>query len=219
MNGAQDLGGQMGFGPVVPETDEPVFHAEWEKRALALTLCMAPAGGWNIDMSRHARETLHPASYLSKSYYAIWIAGLEKLMAERGLLTAEEIATAHASVPAKPPLRRLAADEVAATLARGGPTGRPATAPARFRPGDRIRTRVMNPASHTRLPRYARGKLGIVERLHGAHVFPDTNAHGLGEQPAWLYTVVFAGAELWGSDADPGLRVSIDAFEPYLEPA
>jgi nitrile hydratase len=180
---------------------------------------MAPAGGWTIDMSRHARETLHPASYLSKSYYAIWIAGLEKLIAAHGLLSTAEIVAGRPQTPAKPPLRVLAAAEVTATLARGGPTGRPATGPARFQPGDRVRTRVIHPAGHTRLPRYARGKLGIVERLHGAHVFPDTNAHGLGEQPAWLYTVVFTGPELWGSGADPSLSVSIDAFEPYLDPA
>jgi nitrile hydratase len=219
MNGAQDMGGQMGFGPVAPEPNEPVFHAEWEKRALAVTLAMGAAGGWNIDMSRHARETLHPADYLARSYYDIWLAGLEKLMAERDLVSAVELAEGRSAGRRVEPKKILSAAEVPATLARGGPTAREASAPARFGIGDRVRTKVMHPTGHTRLPRYARGKLGVIELVHGAHVFPDTNAHGLGEQPAWLYTVRFNGRELWGEGGDPALEVCIDAFEPYLEPA
>lgn len=219
MNGAQDMGGMHGFGPVAPEPDEPVFHAEWERRAFALTLAMAMPGGWNIDMSRFARESLPPGEYLAKSYYEIWLAGLERLMAERGLVSAAEIAAGAPQGAAKPVARVLSRSDVLQVLHRGGPTERPATAPARFEAGDRVRARNMHPATHTRLPRYVRGHVGTVERLHGCHVFPDTNALGKGESPQWLYTVCFAGTELWGADADPAVRVSVDAWDSYLEPA
>lgn len=218
MDGAHDMGGMDGFGPVVPEPNEPVFHAPWERRAFAMTLAMARPGGWNIDMTRFARENRSPADYLSKSYYQIWIAGLEQLMAERDLVTPDEIAAGR-------PLHRrrdvaaLRADEVAPMLARGGPTDRPAAAPARFKIGDRVRARTLHPRGHVRLPRYVRGHVGVVELLHGAHVFPDTNARGAGEQPQSLYTVTFDGHDIWGAEAEPGLRVSVDAWDSYLEPA
>jgi nitrile hydratase len=219
LNGAQDMGGMMGFGPVVPETDEPVFHAGWERRAFALTLAMAAAGGWNIDQSRAARESLHPAHYLAKSYYEIWLAGLEKLMAERGLVAADEIAAGRALHPAKPVARVLTPEGVPATLRKGGPSQRPATAPQRFQVGQRVRARNMHPPGHTRLPRYVRGHVGCIAHVHGAHVFPDANAAGLGEAPQWLYTVRFAAPELWGEAADPTVSVSVDAWESYLEAA
>jgi len=96
---------------------------------------------------------------------------------------------------------------------------RPAPGPARFKAGDRVRTKNINPPTHTRLPRYARGKLGTVEAVRGCHVFPDTAAVGAGDNPQWLYAVVFSGRELWGEEADPSIKVSIEAFEPYLSPA
>jgi nitrile hydratase len=217
MNGAQDLGGAMGFGPVKAEANEPVFHASWEERALALTLAVGALGEWNIDESRHARESLHPALYLNGSYYEIWLRGLEKLLQAKGLVAASEVATGHADRPAME-TRRPKADpsRMRQLLANGSPYTREPLAPARFHIGDRIVTKVMHPAGHTRLPRYARGKEGVVERIHGAHVFPDLNAAGK-EQPQWLYTIVFEARELWGEGADPTQSVSIDAFEPYLE--
>ncbi|MET0604935.1 MAG: nitrile hydratase subunit beta [Beijerinckiaceae bacterium] len=219
MNGAQDLGGAMGFGPVRPESDEPYFHADWERRVLALTLAMGATSQWNIDMSRHARETLHPADYLSKSYYDVWISGLEKLLETRGLASREEMSTGKASQPPRQVARILRGDDVEAALARGGPCDRPMDTPARYKAGDRVRTRVEIKTGHTRLPRYARGKLGIIERVHGGFVFPDANAHGEGEQPQWVYTVCFEGRELWGPQSDAALAVSIDAWESYLDPA
>lgn len=218
MNGAQDMGGEHGFGPVEPEANEPPFHAEWERRALALTLAMAAPGGWNIDMSRSARESLPPADYLSKSYYEVWIAGLEKLMTERGLIAADEIAAGHALHPTRPVARTLAPQDVDKVLRRGGPTERAAKSPASFRIGERVQAKNMHPLTHTRLPRYARGHVGVVEAVRGCHVYPDHNAYGA-EDPQWLYTVCFDGTELWGAGSDPGLRVSIDAWEPYLERA
>ena len=219
MEGAQDMGGLGGFGPVQPEPNEPVFHAEWERRAFALTLAMAMPGGWNIDMSRFAREDRPPEDYLGKSYYQIWLAGLERLMQERDLTCTDEIDAGHARQPAKPVARTLSAEGVAAMLHRGGPTEREAGQPALFAVGDPVRAKSFSPPTHTRLPRYVRGHIGVVERIHGAHVFPDSNAHGGGEHPQWLYTVTFEGRELWGDDAEPSLKISIDAFEPYLEPA
>jgi nitrile hydratase len=217
MNGAQDLGGMMGFGAVLPEPVKPVFHHEWEKRAFALTLAMGAAGEWNIDMSRFARESMDPARYLASSYYQIWLAGLERLLDERGLVTGEEIAAGHALAGSRPVKRVLAAADVAATLARGGPTEREERVPARFRIGDRVRARNMHPEGHTRIPRYCRGRIGTVEAIHGVHVFPDSSAAGEGEAPAWLYGVAFAGSELWGDDGTPDSSVRVDLWEPYLD--
>jgi len=218
MNGAQDLGGQMGFGPVAAEPDEPTFHAEWEKRALAITLACGAMGHWSIDASRHARETLHPIDYLTSTYYEIWIKGLEKLLAAEGFVSDDELRAGHALAALRTPSRVLRAGEVAAALASGSPSERPATAPARFAVGDRVRTANEHPAGHTRVPRYARGRAGRIEQVHGVHVFPNTSAHGMGEHPQWLYTVAFDGRELWGHAADPKLTVSIDAWESTLEP-
>jgi nitrile hydratase beta subunit len=219
MEGAQDMGGVGGFGAVQPEPDEPVFHAEWERRALALTLAMAMPGGWNIDMSRFAREDRPHQDYLAKSYYQIWLAGLERLMLERHLVFADEIEAGHALHPPKPVAQTLTAEGVAAMLHRGGPTERAVGKPALFAVGDVVRAKTISPPTHTRLPRYVRGHIGVVEHVHGAHVFPDSNADGAGENPQWLYTVIFEGGELWGDDADPTVKISVDAFEPYLEPA
>ena len=219
MDGAQDMGGVKGFGPVQPEPNEPIFHGEWERRAFALTLAMGRPGGWNIDMSRFARENRPHDDYLSKSYYQIWLAGLEKLMIERGLISEDEIAKGRALTPPKPVKAVLSSDDVGAMLHRGGPTERDPLAPARHAIGDKVRMKTINPPTHTRLPRYVRGRVGTIELLHGAHVFPDTNSLGQGEDPQWLYTVRFDGTELWGAEADPTTKVSVDAWESYLEPA
>src|SRR2546421_4506683 len=218
MDGAHDMGGVPWSGPVVPEPNEPMFHAEWERRAFAITLAMGAPGGWNIDMSRFARENRPPGEYLSMSYYQIWFAGLHTLMVERGLVFAEEIAIGHAIGTPKPVPRTLSATDVAKVLYRGGPTERETNTAPRFAPGERVRAKNMHPRTHTRLPRYVRGHAGVVERVIGCHVFPDSNSLGHGENPQWLYTVRFDGRELWGPDADPGVKVSVDAWEPYLDP-
>jgi len=219
MNGAQDLGGMMGFGPVLPEADEPVFHAGWEKRVLAFTVAMGAAGFWNLDQSRHARESLPPPDYLTFSYYEIWLAGLIRLLQHRGIISNEELAAGKSIDPPKPPKRVLTADIVVAALAAGGPVDRPVeTAPA-FAVGDRITAKNMHPFSHTRLPRYVRGRPGTIHAVHAAHVFPDSHAKGLGEDPQWLYSVTFAAPDLWGPEADPSLTVHVDLWEPYLERA
>lgn len=219
MNGGQDLGGQMGFGPVMAEPDEPVFHADWEKRVLALNVAAGAMGQWTIDESRHARESIPPADYLSFSYYEIWLAGLSGLLVKHGFATPDELADGKPATAPRPPKRVLQGADVASVLRCGFPFEREATAPARFAAGDSVRTVVIHPRHHTRLPRYARGKRGTIERVSGCHVFPDTGAHGAPETAQWLYTVVFTGPELWGRDADPTSTVSIEAWESYLEPA
>ena len=217
MNGVHDMGGMDGFGRVEPELDEPVFHAAWEARVMAMNRAMGATGAWNIDMSRFSREMLAPDVYLASSYYRKWLLGLEKILLERALVDADEIAAGHALRPGKPLKRKFTVADIDRVLTRGS-FGRPASAPAGFTPGARVRAKNINPQTHTRLPRYVRGHIGVVERVHGCHVFPDTVAVGKGEQPQWLYTVCFDARELWGDDADPTVKVSIEAFEPYLEP-
>jgi nitrile hydratase len=205
-----------GFGKVEPEQDEPVFHAEWEGRTLALNRAMGYTGIWTIDQTRYGIERLPPDLYLTASYYKKWAIRLEKLIVDLGLADADEIKAGHALRPGKALKRRLNAGDVPNTLSRGT-FARPAQAPARFKAGDRVRTKNIHPQTHTRLPRYARDRVGIVEAIRGCHVFPDTAALGKGDDPQWLYTVLFDGHELWGDSTEPGLKVSIEAFEPYLE--
>ncbi len=219
MNGVHDMGGMDGFGKVDPEPNEPMFHAEWEARVLAMVRAMITAGAFNMDASRLYREALPPDVYLSSSYYRIWLLGLEAALIDRGYIAAGEIDAGHAMEPAKPLKRgKFTLTDIERVMVRGK-FGRAARAPAKFKPGDRVRAKNIHPATHTRLPRYARGHVGVVERDLGCHVFPDSAASGSDENPQWLYTVVFDGAELWGPDGDPTVTISIDAFEPYLEAA
>jgi nitrile hydratase beta subunit len=215
-DGIHDMGGMDGFGKVEAETNEPPFHQKWEGRVLAMQRAMGYARAWNIDMSRAAQEMLPPDVYLAVSYYKRWALGLERNLLKQGLADADEIAAGHARDAAKPLERKLTSDQVAASLTRGS-FGRAAPTPARFKPGDRVRAKNIHPTTHTRLPRYVRGRVGTVELVHGCHVFPDTAAIGQGENPQWLYTVAFEARELWGGDADPTIKVSVDAFEPYLD--
>jgi nitrile hydratase subunit beta len=218
VNGPHDMGGMQSFGPVVPEADEPWFHAEWERRAFALTLAMGGTGQWNLDQVRSVRESIPPARYLASTYYQIWVEGLRQLMLARGLVTADELADGRMRERPREPVSVLALESVAPSLAAGRSTARTAVAPARFSVGDAVRTRELNPASHTRLPRYCRDKRGTISLVHGAHVFADTNALGLGDDPQWLYSVRFDATALWGPDTTAS-AVHVDCFEPYLERA
>jgi nitrile hydratase beta subunit len=217
MNGAADLGGMMGFGPVIPESEGAPFRTEWEGRVHAMVLAIGPVSRWSIDAYRFAQESLPPGEYLTSSYYEVWMKALEKLLVAQGLVGADELASRR-SLRAGAEVRRiLRASDVRAALSKRRSYERAVEAAARYAVGDRVRTRNMHPTGHTRLPRYARGKVGVIERVHGAHVLPDTNAHGRGEHPHWLYAVRFAATELWGEGADPTLSVSIDAWESYLQ--
>jgi nitrile hydratase len=218
MDGIHDMGGMHGFGKVELEPNEPVFHASWEGRCLALNRAMGAIGAWTIDEGRAGIEELPPEVYLASSYYGKWALRLQNMLVKYGLAGADEIAEGHALHPGKALKRKLTLADVPATLTRGS-FGRSASAPARFKAGDRVRAKNIHPATHTRLPRYARGHVGVIEAVRGCHVFPDSTAVGAGENPQWLYTVLFDGRELWGENTDPTLKVSIEAFEPYLEPA
>jgi len=218
MNGVHDMGGMHGMGPIQPERDEPVFHARWEGRVFAMVRAMGAWGKWNIDASRHQRELIPPTEYLRMSYYEKWLAGLLELMVNKGLVTREEIAAGRASSMASPKAHPpLTAEKVALFTAKGSPANRVSHTAALFQPDDSIRTRNINPVGHTRLPRYARAKYGVIDRVHGAFVFPDTNAAFQGENPQHLYSVRFSARELWGESAAAQDCVYIDLWESYLE--
>lgn len=219
MNGIHDMGGMDGFGKVEPESDEPVFHAPWEGRVIAMMRAMGAGRAWNLDMFRDAREHQPPTVYLTSSYYKSWALSIETLALNHGFVAPEELAAGRALYPARPLPRHVLRAKDAPAAVRRGSYERPSTSPARFKMGDRVRTKNIHPTTHTRLPRYARGRFGVIERVLGCQVFPDSSALGNGDDPRWLYTVVFEGRELWGADTDAALKVSVDAFEPYLEPA
>lgn len=198
MADAHDLGGRLGFGAIEVERGEPVFHAPWEGRVLGMAY-LAMRNGWlNIDAFRHGIERMGSERYFAASYYERWLRSLETGLPEAGVLA-----------------RGFTAPALSET--RG--FERAALAAPRFALGERVRARARRAHGHTRLPGYASGKLGTIAQSRGAFVYPDTNAHGAGEQPQHLYSVRFAAGELWGAAAEPGASVRLDLFEPYLEPA
>ena len=219
MNGIHDMGGMQDMGPVQMEKNEPVFHTPWERRSFALRLAAGAWRKWNIDASRHQMELIAPADYLRMSYYERWIEGLTELLVKTGLVTREEMDSgkpAPGSPKATPP---LTADKVPAVLRAGRPASRDVAVAPRFKAGQRVRARNIHPTGHTRLPRYARGKFGTIHLDHGVYVFPDNNAHFLGEKPQHVYSVRFTARELWGEQAPPHDSVYVDMWDDYLEPA
>lgn len=216
MNGVHDMGGMANLGQLAPEEDEPVFHAPWEARVFALTLASPTRS--NIDFGRHQRELIPGPDYLPMTYYERWFRSLSDALVRRGFVTTEELEAGHAAQDSVKGTAR-AADEIITALTTRGSYLRERSATRLFAVGARVRARNINPAGHTRLPRYVRGRIGVIERCHGAHVFPDSNARLAGEDPQYLYNVRFAGPELWGEEADPRLSVALDLWEPYLEPA
>ena len=219
MNGVHDMGGMHGMGPIHAEKNEPVFHAPWEGRTLALTLAMAAWRKWNIDASRHQIELIPAAEYLRMSYYEKWYTRLVELLAKTGLVTRAELESGKPAADSPKATPPLTADRVPRMLSNGSLASREIPGVPRFQLGQRVRARNMHPNGHTRLPRYARGKLGTIDRQHGAFVFPDTNAHFLSEKPQHVYSVCFSARELWGEQASPRDAVYIDMWDDYLEPA
>lgn len=224
MNGIHDMGGMHGFGRVVREANEPVFHAAWEGRTLGLSRACSAQKLFNIDESRHAIERMAPADYLAASYYERWLDRTVRLLVEKGVITREELERRMARLaggPAAPAPHHEDPDLLARMLRAltARPHYRQPGPPPRFGMGDHVVTRHDAPVGHTRLPRYARGRRGVVAAVHGSYIFPDTNAHGEGEQPHPLYSVRFAAVELWGASAEPRACVHLDLWERYLEPA
>ena len=219
MNGVHDMGGMHGMGPVEYEHNEPVFHARWEARTFALNCLMRAWKRWNLDASRHGIERIPAAEYLRMSYYEKWFTGLVGLLLESGLVSRAEIESGAPRAEAAKATPPTTAEQAVATLSRAGSPRRDASVAPQFHRGQPVRARNLNPPGHTRLPRYARGKLGTVDRDHGVFVFPDTHAHFLGEKPQHVYSVRFAARELWGESASPRDSVYVDLWDDYLEPA
>lgn len=217
MNGVHDLGGMHGFGPVPREDNEPVFHAPWEGRVLAMNRVLG-RGKWNIDSGRYSIERLPPVDYLRFSYYQKWLAALTNRLLATGMISAQELESGHKAPDAPVAMPQVTVADVPEVLAVKHSYQRDIGANPRFAPGQTVRAKNINPEGHTRLPRYARGRCGVIERDHGAHVFPDSNAHHAGESPRILYTVRFTARELWGEGAHPTDTVSLDLWEDYLEP-
>jgi nitrile hydratase beta subunit len=226
MNGVHDLGGMHGFGPVVIEPDEPVFHTEWERRTFALNLAMGAWRRWNLDMSRHAREQMPPAGYLAASYYEHWLWGLERLLEHHGFLAPADLdrrvregVDSDRPAAVEPLAGTLRVDGVPRFLRNRRAARLDDPVPPKFKAGDAVVGRSMNPPGHTRVPRYVRGRRGVIDRDHGVFIFPDTHAAGLGRKPQHVYSVRFAARELWGSDGHPRDAVYVDLWDDYLDPA
>jgi nitrile hydratase len=219
MNGAHDMGGQQNMGPVEYEKDEPVFHARWEARIYALDRAMRAWRTWNLDASRHALELLPPADYLRMSYYERWVHRLAAQVVKHGLVSQEEIDSGKAapgSTKSNPVFTLGTSDR---WLSRGIPSSQDPKVRPRFKVRQRVRAHNINPTGHTRLPRYVRGKTGVIVRDHGVYLFPDSNAHFQGEKRQHVYCVRFAATELWGEAAPPRDSVHLDLWDDYLERA
>lgn len=222
MKGVHDLGGMQGFGPVQPEpeSEEPVFHEEWESRVYGIVRLIGLLGLWNIDMSRHNREQLPPADYLANTYYENWFAGIQQQLVRSGLVSEEELQTGRAATPVPEHIKErvVPAEQVRAAPFMTASYARPAPGPARFAPGDRVRAINHHPSGHTRAPRYVRGHTGIVREHYGSQVYPDLSAQGV-DEGRHLYNVRFEGRDLWGESANAKSAVYVDLWETYLEPA
>jgi nitrile hydratase len=219
MNGVHDMGGMHGMGPIVEERNEPVFHHSWEARVFALRRAMGAWGKWNIDVSRHEVELVPPADYLRMSYYERQFAAFLVLLEKRAFITAAELDNGKPAAGTVMSVPALTSEKAVVLVAKGVPTSRTAAVPASFQTGQSVRARNLNPPGHTREPRYVRGKLGSIHRDHGVFVFPDTNAHYLGEKPQHLYSVRFAAQDLWGDQAARQDAVYVDLWDDHLEPA
>jgi len=219
MNGVHDMGGMQCFGPIQYEANEPVFHASWEARTFALDRAMRAWQKWNLDTSRHQIELIPPEDYLRMSYYERWLAALVELLVKSNLVTQAEIESGKPtpdSPKATPPLTPQMAEK---TLNRGIPSSQDPSVTPRFTVGQRVRALNIHPTGHTRLPRYARGKVGEIVRDHGVYDFPDTHAHSLGAKRQHAYSVRFSARELWGEKVPAKDSVYIDMWDDYLEQA
>ncbi len=219
MNGIHDLGGMHGFGPVEPEKDEPVFHADWEKRMLGMFVPTFALGFYTIDEFRHTIERMGPQQYLATSYYEHWLHALETLALDKGVITEEEMHTGHAAAGAAKSEPALKAEDVPKVVAAGASARVDADIKPKFKEGDMVVVRNINPPTHTRMPRYVRDKLGCIDRDHGVFLFPDSSAHGKGEKPQHCYSVYFSAQELWGSKVSRNDSVYVDLWDDYLVPA
>ncbi len=216
MNGIHDVGGMDGFGPIVVENNEPVFHYPWEGRVFAMNMAMTGWRKWNLDQTRSSTERFSPRQYLSMSYYERWVTGLADRGIQAGLFTPDEVKAGHAA-PGSPKLTPPIKAEMIPTLVKVPRNYvRPLDTKPMYKVGDTIRTVTDSPEGHTRLPRYARGRTGVIVLYHGPAVFANSNANG-NENPQHLYAVRFSARELWGEQGDPRDSVTLDLYEPYFQ--
>ena len=218
MDGVHDLGGKPGFGRVSRSGSAYPFHERWHASVFAMVGIGARSGAWtNTDRFRHAVERIDPEAYLHHGYYGRWLGGLEILLEEQAVVLRAEIDKKVLEFGGNP--NDLVAARPASRPDRMGPlpsgpgSDRDIAAGPKFLKGDCVITQEQVTSGHTRLPAYARGKQGVILNSHGGWVFPDTNAHGSGEQPKYLYTVRFSSEVLWNRS---GFSVCLDLFEPYL---
>lgn len=217
MNGVHDMGGMQGMGPIQVEKNEPVFHARWEARVIAMRRAMAATGKLRGNF-RAAIESIAAADYLRMSYYEKWFTALVEQLVASGLVTRAEIESGKPAKGSAKAIPALKASDAATLSFRVAPAILNVAVDPLFQVGQRVRARNMHPVSHTRLPRYARGRTGVIERDRGVQVFPDTAALSLGNKPQHVYSVRFAARELWGEQASPRDAVYIDMWDDYLEP-
>ncbi|MDP9136907.1 MAG: nitrile hydratase subunit beta [Pseudomonadota bacterium] len=215
MDGIHDLGGKQGFGRIDVGEDETPFHEPWEARLLGIVRAMQRAPDWTIDRFRYTRECIDPVDYLQRPYFDQWLQTYAALMIGSGVATIEELATGHSNSGSANLGAPMAPQAVATTKKMLVRFDRPVGAAPRFAVGDRVRARTHGSPGHTRLPAYVRGRIGEINRCHGAHVLPDANARGI-EESEPLYTVAFAAEELWPEAKSQRDRVFVDLWESYL---
>ena len=219
MNGVHDMGGMHNMGRLEREASEPVFHHPWEGRVYAMTRVMRQRNGpWCLDAHRHAIELLPPADYLRMSYYEKWLTVLGRQLLDTATVTQAEIDAEQPAGGAAPRATPAVKAADVPSIVDLRPTARRDTpATAHFKAGQRVRARNIHPTGHTRLPRYARGKAGVIARDRGVFVFPDAHAHDRGDKAQHLYSVRFTARELWGESASAHDSVYLDMWDDYLE--
>ena len=218
MDGIHDMGGMDGFGPILIEKEGPVFHATWEARVWAMNTALGAWGEWNIDAGRYTLEQLDPALYLSSSYYQRWLYRMENILVDHGLVSREEIETPPANRNTKNSREPLSLDDILTRQHNTRSARLNDDVAPRYHMGDQVRARNIHPKGHTRIPRYVRGRLGVIDRDHGVFIFPDTNAVFAGKRPQHLYSVCFTAREIWGTKAVVTDKIYVDMWDDYLEP-
>ena len=216
MNGVQDMGGMDNFGPINPEVDEPVFHEDWERQMFALVIALLPLGQFRVDEIRRITELIPPIQYLSSKYYEKWLISTENILLEKNIVTEGELKSGKADKGKEPlSIESIPAESIQYAMTNPMPANLDVELPAKFKSGDKILAKNINPLHHTRIPRYVRGHIGVVEKDHGVFLLPDTNAHGGPDKPEHVYTVRFEASELWGEASKDA--VFIDLFDSYMD--
>ena len=225
MNGVHDMGGMHGVGHIQREETEPVFHAPWEGRVFGIVQALGPHGIHDPQGLRSAIENMAPAQYLALSYYERWLLVTEKAILDKGVLTPEELDAKteffREQPEASPPRREDHAlrEQFHLSIYRRQLSHREVGVVPRFRVGDPAIVRNIHPQGHTRLPRYVRGKSGVIVRTYGVHDFHDSVPKGSKAQPQPVYNIRFDASELWGESAETNESLYIDMWESYLNPA